>query len=92
MGKIAFVFSGQGAQYVGMGKELTEVSAAAKDVFTTAESLRPGIISRCFDGPKEELNRSLVFIVRTWLLLWLCGKRELCRIWWRDSRWESWPL
>ncbi len=55
MGKTAFVFSGQGAQYPGMGKELYENSPAAKAVFDMAEEIRPGTIKQCFEGTKEEL-------------------------------------
>ena len=50
------VFSGQGAQYTGMGKELYENSPAAKDVFDMAESIRQGTIKQCFEGTKEELS------------------------------------
>ena len=56
MGKTAFVFSGQGAQYTGMGKELYECSPAARAVFDMAESIRPGTIKQCFEGSKEELS------------------------------------
>ena len=52
----ALVFSGQGAQYPGMGKELYENSPAAKAVFDMAESIRPGTIKQCFEGTKEELS------------------------------------
>lgn len=56
MGKTVFVFSGQGAQYPGMGKELYESSPAAKAVYDMAESIRPGTIKQCFEGTKEELS------------------------------------
>lgn len=58
--KTAFVFSGQGAQSVGMGKDLYESSAAAKAVFDEADSVLGWSVSDvCFNGPVEKLTESL---------------------------------
>ncbi len=59
MGKIAFVFSGQGAQTKGMGKELYECSPAAKAVFDMADSIRPETTAQCFEGEKAVLDRTV---------------------------------
>ncbi|MCD8382496.1 MAG: ACP S-malonyltransferase [Clostridiales bacterium] len=56
MSKIAFVFSGQGAQYPGMGASLAQSSPAAKAVFDLCDSIRPGTSAQCFSGTKEELT------------------------------------
>lgn len=56
MGKIAILFSGQGAQYPGMGRSVYEGSPAAKAAFDLMEEARPGTIKQCFEGTKEELS------------------------------------
>lgn len=58
MGKIAFVFSGQGDQYPGMGKELAETYPAASIVFGMCDRLRPGTSAQCFEGTEEELKET----------------------------------
>lgn len=58
MGKIAFVFSGQGDQHPGMGRELCERYPAAADVFGMCDRLRPGTCAQCFEGTEEELKET----------------------------------
>lgn len=58
MGKIAFVFPGQGAQHPGMGRELYESSPAAKSVLDLCEGLRPGTLDQCFSGAMEVLTET----------------------------------
>lgn len=58
MGKIAFVFSGQGDQYPGMGKDIFEKYPVAAQVYDMCDSLRPNTSSQCFNGTEEELKET----------------------------------
>ena len=57
MGKIAFIFPGQGAQYVGMGREISEHYKASSDVFDQAsDALGFDLKEMIFDGDDETLK------------------------------------
>ena len=56
MGKIAFVFPGQGAQKVGMGKEFYETSPIAKEIFDKAsEAVELDLKALCFEE-NDDIN------------------------------------
>jgi [acyl-carrier-protein] S-malonyltransferase len=57
MAGTAFLFPGQGSQYVGMGREIHDQYPAAREVFDRAEALLEMPLRKiCFEGPMEELT------------------------------------
>ena len=58
--KVAYVFPGQGSQWVGMGRDLRDDFAAAKAVFDQADEVLGFPLSRlCFEGPEDELRQTI---------------------------------
>jgi len=59
--KVALIFPGQGAQSVGMGKELAAAFPVAADVFQQADEILGWPLSKiCWEGPEEELTKTSV--------------------------------
>ena len=56
---VAYLFAGQGSQYIGMGKDLSEAYPESKAVFEKSDQVLGFSLSRlCFEGPQEELTRT----------------------------------
>ncbi len=77
MSKVAFLFPGQGAQTVGMGKEYYEQSPAAREIFDKADKqLGFSLSSIMFEGPLEKLTETK----HSQLALFVCSAAILAAI------------
>jgi len=59
--KTAFLFPGQGAQFVGMGKDVAQGFRAGAEIFARADKIVGYKLSKiCFEGPAEKLNTTII--------------------------------
>jgi [acyl-carrier-protein] S-malonyltransferase len=73
MGKTALLFAGQGAQIVGMGKDLAAQFPSAKNWFDRANAtLGYDLAKICFDGPETELTKTENAQPGIFLVSWIC--------------------
>lgn len=57
LSKIAYVFPGQGSQYIGMGKAIVDEFEQAREIFEVADkTLGYSLSELCFNGPEEDLK------------------------------------
>jgi [acyl-carrier-protein] S-malonyltransferase len=74
--KVAFVFPGQGSQYVGMGAELADLDPGAARLFDAADELSGRPLKRlCLEGPLDELTLTVNLqpaLCCVDLMAWMC--------------------
>jgi len=75
MGKIAFIFPGQGSQYAGMGKDLAERYPEVAEIFDKAsEALKYDMAKLCFNGPDELLKQTEITQPSIFTVSMACAK------------------
>jgi [acyl-carrier-protein] S-malonyltransferase len=93
--KIAFIFPGQGSQFVGMGKELAGKYSIARQTFEEAdEALGYKLSQVCFEGPEDrlrltEITQPAILTVSIAALRILEGRLPKPSLLWQATAWVS---